>query len=436
MVNISVLINPLKEPRQPPHPLPNPPPSRGRESNCANELSTVVLSPLPSRGERSEGGEAARERGLRPQSGRRPQRLFLLFLLACFPVLTHAEIRVNASLSNSTPWVREEVLLTVEVVDDRSIIEQHTAPWTPSGVSLRALNPSEERIQTPEGLRILRRQHWALIPLYAGEITLQPPSIELRLSGQGRVSLTPDALQLKVRPLNPLLPADVPVSVLLLTLAPLPTAIPRGRPFNLNFSIQGSGLTTRGIRHWLDESLHSSSDLRIYPPEVRLVDNTDPAQPLRQQAEVRLTFEPQSSGKLQLPSITLPFVDPGTGDIQHATLPTTTITVEHPLWLALRAWLPWMLAGLAMILLMLGTWRYARPRWKSAQQRRASLKALQAANSPKILRAAWKAAAPRHLSDMEALNARLDAACYGVEVLNATAFNTLKDALIQRLKSL
>ncbi|MDD2893250.1 MAG: hypothetical protein PHF20_04915 [Halothiobacillaceae bacterium] len=327
-------------------------------------------------------------------------------------------------------------MLTLEVVDDRSIIEQHTAPWTPSGVSLRTLNPSEERIQTPEGVRILRRQRWALMPLYAGDITVQPPSIELRLSGQGRVSLTPDALHLKVRPLNPLLPADVPVSVLQLTLAPLPTAIPRGRPFNLNFNIQGSGLSTRGIRHWLDESLHSSGDLRIYPPEVRLVDNADPAQPLRQQAEVRLTFESQSSGKLQLPSITLPFVDPDTGEIQHATLPTPLITVQHPLWLALRPWLPWSMGGLALILLMLGTWRYARPRWKSAQQRRASIRALQAADSPKMLRAAWKAAAPRHLLDIETLDARLDAACYGVEVLNATEFNTLKEALIQRLKSL
>ena len=433
MVNISVLINPLKEPRQPPHPLPNPPPSRGRESNCANELSTVVLSPLPSRGERSEGGEAARERGQRPQSGRRPQRLFLLFLLACFPVLTHAEIRVNASLSNATPWVREEVLLTLEVVDDRSIIEQSTAPWTPSGVSLRTLNPSEERIQTPEGLRILRRQRWALMPLYAGDITVQPPSIELRLSGQGRVSLTPDALHLKVRPLNPLLPADVPVSVLQLTLAPLPTAMPRGRPFNLNFSIQGSGLSTRGIRHWLDESLHSSSDLRIYPSEVRLVDNIDPAQPLRQQAEVRLTFESQSSGNLQLPSIALPFVDPGTGEIQHATLPTPLIiTVEHPLWLALRPWLPWSVSGLAMILLMLGTWRYARPRWKSAQQRRASIRALQAADSPKMLRAAWKAAAPwaSCLPD----TTRLEEACYGLETLDAMAFAALKRTLTDALR--
>ncbi|MGD9888814.1 MAG: hypothetical protein AB7S56_06055 [Halothiobacillaceae bacterium] len=363
------------------------------------------------------------------------RRLFLLFLLACLPVLTHAEIRVNASLSNTTPWVREEVLLTIEVVDDRSIIEQTTAPWTPSGLSLRPLNPSEERIQTPEGLRILRRQHWALMPLYAGNITLQPPSIELRLSGQGRISLTPNALQLKVRPLNPLLPADVPVSMLQLKLAPPPEAVPRGRPFNINFNIQGSGLTTRGLRHWLDESLRSSGDLRIYPPEVRLVDNIDPTQPLKQQAEVRLTFESQTSGKLQLPSITLPFVNPSTGDIQHATLPSTTLTVEHPLWIALRPWLPWTLGATAFILLLIGTWPFAQQGITSWKQRRKCLKALQAAQSPKALRSAWKAAAPRHLSDMEALNARLDAACYGVEVLNDKAFNTLKDELIQRLKT-
>ncbi|OYY74680.1 MAG: hypothetical protein B7Y40_03630 [Gammaproteobacteria bacterium 28-57-27] len=343
--------------------------------------------------------------------------------------LTHADISIRAHIDNPNPWVREEVLLTVEVVDDRSIIEQTTVPWAPPGVSLRPLHATEERIQTAEGIRILRRQHWAIMPLYAGGLTLQAPTIDLRVTGQGRLSLTPDALKLNARALNPLLPADVPVSVLQLKLAPPPAAVPRGRPFNVNFSILGSGLSVRGLRHWLDESLRSTGDLRIYPPDIRLIDNIDPTQPLLQQADVRLTFESQASGQLTLPSLILPYVNPQDGSIQHATLPASSMRIEHPLWLALRPWLPWA-AGLALfIVTILGSWRIAHPRWQAAKQRRAWLRALQAADSPKALRQIWQhiPATPR----AQTLTQQLDAACYGSQPISATAFSALKARLIE-----
>jgi hypothetical protein len=358
-----------------------------------------------------------------------------MFLLATLPLLAHADISINAHIDNPSPWVREEVLLTVEVVDDRAIIEQKTAPWTPPGVSLRLLNPSEERIQTPEGVRILRRQYWAVMPLYAGELSLQPPTVEARLSGQGRVSLTPAALHFNVRPLNPLLPADVPVSALHIKLTRLPEAVPRGRPFNVDLNIQGSGLSTRGIRHWLDESLRSSAKLRIYPPEIALHNNIDPAQPLQQQADVRLTFETTASGRVQLSAIILPYVDPADGAIQHAVLPVVEIRSEHPLWLAMRPWLPWTAGLVLLILIFIGVWRLAQPCWQAAQKRHAGLVALSAAESPKALRSVWHSLQlPQNKPKSEALATRLDAACYGPKPLNQAAFDTLKNELIEQFK--
>jgi len=427
-------------------------------------LSTLhfALTPLPSRGERSKGGEAVRERGLQPPTSHRlcsrhhplpnpppsrgrelktahqnaiqrdhkhALRLVLLLALCVVAPLTHADISVRAHIDNPNPWVREEILLTVEVVDDRSIIEQKTAPWTPSGVSLRSLNASEERVQTADGIRILRRLHWAIMPLYAGELKLQPPTIEARVSGQGRVSLTPEAMLLKVRPLNPLLPADVPISALQIKLAHPLEAVPRGRPFNVNLSIEGTGLSTRGLSHWLDESLRSTGDLRIYPPDILLGDNIDPAKPLLQHAIIRLTFESQASGQLALPSIVLPYVNPQDGSIQHAILPIVEVHIEHPLWLALRPWLPWGVGAMALIVLLIGTWKYTFPRWQAARQRRAWLRALQAADSPKALRLIWQhipTTPSRH-----ALNQQLDAACYGSEPISATAFSDLKTRLIK-----
>jgi len=205
--------------------------------------------------------------------------------------------------------------------------------------------------------------------------------------------------------------------------------VPRGRPFNLNLSIQGSGLSTRGLRHWLDESLRSTNALRIYPPDIRLSDNSDPAQPLLQQADIRLTFESQASGELTLPSLVLPYISPQDGSIQHASLTLGNVRIEHPLWLALRPWLPWIMGAIALIALVIGTWKYAHPRWQAAKQRRAWLGELQAAESPKELRRVWRHIPPNHRT--QTLTQQLDAACYGSEPISASAFNALKARLIE-----
>ncbi len=363
---------------------------------------------------------------------RRMRYAMFVVLLGLAPSI-QAEISVHASISNPSPRVREEVLLTLEVVDDRSMLEMQVAPWTAPGFSLRPLNPSVERIKTDNGIRILHRQHWAVMPLYAGAMTLQAPSVELRATGQGRFSLTPAPLSLDVRPLNPLLPVDVPVSRLHLSPASLPAAIPRARPFNLSFTVQGNGLSVRGLRHWLDESLHDSGEVRIYPPEIRLVDNIDPARPLQQQAEIRLTFEAGTSGNITLPEVVLPYVDPQDGLILHARLPAAELRSEHPLWLQVRPWLPWGLGVTVLGVLMIFAWRFAHPRWQAARQRQSNLAALHAAATPKDLLAVWKSIP--QASDASALHARLNAACYGPISLDEPAFRALKLACIALVQS-
>ncbi len=408
-------------------------------NTCLRSLR--LLSPLWKRG---AGGDfdrigeylTASKSPLTPlfqRGGRYVSVLILLLTLSVVAPLAHAEISINAHIDNPNPWLREEILLTVEVVDDRSIIEQNTAPWAPPGVSLRPLNPSEERVQTADGIRILRRQHWAIMPLYAGELKLQPPTIEARITGQGRVSLTPEAMLLNVRPLNPLLPADVPVSALQIKLAHPPEAVPRGRPFNVNLSIESTGLSTRSLRRWLDENLRSMSDLRIYPPDIRLNNNIDPAKPLLQQADIRLTFESQASGQLTLPSLVLPYVNSQDGNIQHTTLPIGTVRIEHPLWLALRPWLPRGMVGIALIVLLIATWTFTRLRLQAAKQRRTWRRELQTAESPKalrqILRKMWRYIPAT--SGTKTLSQQLDAACYGSEPISAAVFNDLKARLIE-----
>lgn len=356
-------------------------------------------------------------------------RLIALFMLLALVPPAHADLGIDARLSNASPWLREEVLLTVEVLDDRSIIEQIIPAWTPPGVIVRPLGSRQERLQTPKGLCIRHRHLWAVMPLYPGPLELKPPTVEARIAGGKRIPLTPPPLRMEARAIDPLLPVDVPVSALRLTAEPLPEALPRGRPFTWSLAIEGQGLSARGIRRWLDESLRDTGTLRVYPPDVKLVDKIDPESPLLQRVEARITFEPRTSGTVRLPELVLPHVDPADGLPRLARLEGGQITVQHPVWLAVRPWLPW--AAGAVLLLALATG--IRPRWQRLQRRRQWIGSLKAADDPHALRRAWHAGASEEARQAARDElARLDAACYGRQPLDDEGFKALKVRLIER----
>lgn len=357
----------------------------------------------------------------------RPLALFMLLALA---MQARAEIGIDAHLSSVHPWLRQEVLLSVEVLDDRSLIEQHIPDWTPPGVSVRRLGSRQERVQTAAGVRIRHRHLWAIMPLYPGPLTLQPPTIEARSSGGRRLELTPPALHMEVRPLDALLPVDLPVGRLRIESDPLPAALPRGRPVRVQLAIFGQGLSARGIERWLAESLRDTGSLRTYPPEVRVVGMIDPASPLLQRAEVHLSFEPLTLGRVRLPELSLPYVDPADGKPKLARIALGEFTVQHPLWLALRPWLPW--AGGAALVLAIAA--LAAPRLRRLRARRAWRHAIEAAANPHALRRAWHAGASAQESEAARDElALLDAACYGRKPLPAAAFQALKARLLQRI---
>ncbi|MGK0674095.1 MAG: hypothetical protein ABWU16_05470 [Halothiobacillaceae bacterium] len=358
-------------------------------------------------------------------------RFILLATLLALGAQARADLGIDAHLSNATPWLREEVLLTVEVLDDRSIIEQIIAPWTPQGVIVRPLGSRQERLQMPEGVRIRHRHLWGVMPLYPGPLTLQPPMVEARVSGGQRIPLTPPALRMEPHPLDPLLPVDVPVSLLSLSATPLPETVPRGRPFTWSLAIEGQGLSARGIERWLDEALRNTGSLRVYPPDIKLRDGIDPTQPLRQRVEVRFTLEPRTSGIIALPELVLPYLDPTDGQLRLVRLSGSRIRVEHPLWLAVRPWLPWVVGILLLPALALTV----RPHWQRWQNRRRWLRRLRQAEDPHTLRRAWHAGAPLALGQAATTDLwRLDAACYGQRPLDEASFQRLKASLIAKAR--
>lgn len=345
--------------------------------------------------------------------------------------LCHADLGIDAQLSNTTPWLREEIVLSVEVMDDRTIIEQIMPPWTPAGVMIRPLTGQQERLKTADGIRILHRHRWAVMPLYAGPLDLQPPEVEARVAGGGRITLTPPALHIETRPLDPLIPVDIPVSPLRIETQPVPDAIPRDRPLNWVITVEGQGISTRGLRHWLDEALRDTGSLRVYPPDMRLEDGITPENPLLQRVVARIVLEPRESGHARLPELVLPYVDPVDGQVHLARLAGSEIRVMHPLWLAVRPWLPW---GVGSLLLALAFW-IARPHWRRERQRRTWAEALRHAETPPALRKAWHKGGFGPSDDKTmALLERLDAACYGLKPLSEAEFNRLKQSLLDTLR--
>ena len=79
-------------------------------------------------------------------------------------------------------------------------------------------------------------------------------------------------------------------------------------------------------------------------------------------------------------------------------------------------------------------WRVLPARWQRRQHHRAILRELEAANTPKSLRTAWKKAAPKAPESIA--TRRLDAACYGQDVLNEQDFAAIKQEILQKWRKI
>lgn len=357
---------------------------------------------------------------------RRTVMLLLLGLLLLPPAPAAEDIWVTSGSDAQQVYLRQPVLLWVDLYDDRSIVSKHAADWRPRGFSARFLGSRQWREQQQGKTYVVHRYQWALMPLAAGEFSLSPPPIEIRRL-PGRAELGPlqaPPLQLQVNPLPSYLPAYLPVSGLSLESRLPQGEILTGAPAVWQLRIRGRGLTEGGMQRLLGEQLQAPG-VRFYPPRLSLVPSGDAENPLLQELQVNIPLVAEQAGELALPALRLPHVDPASGRLAALQHPAQPLAVQSPLVLWLQR-LGLGLLGIVLLLAVLVLARRIRAGWQAHGECR---RALQAAADGLALRQRLRACGMDGMAPD--LAAQVDAFCFAREP--GETLERLREQALQKL---
>jgi hypothetical protein len=277
------------------------------------------------------------------------------------------QVIFRPTLTPTHPLVRQEAILNLDIYDDGSL--QWTPPKlvAPLGTYLRELAASQWDTTLAGTAFTVHRMAWAVMPLNAGNITLNFPILNAIKFGN-RLRYTVPTLQFNARPAPRYLPVYVPVGKLTVASQTPSGKLSLNRPANWNLTVRGTGISVEGLTKLLPE-LADSETLHYYPPQIRLIETggNTPEQTIL----ITLPFQPLQAGTFTLPHIQLPYYDPATGRLESASTASPPITVVNPLWrtatqLAAIVSVSGLLIWLSRIGLRL--YRYRRARLASLQR--------------------------------------------------------------------
>ncbi|WP_372591758.1 hypothetical protein [Guyparkeria sp.] len=313
---------------------------------------------------------------------------------------------VETEVTAMDPVQRETFLVTQTILDPaRQLrgVEVHRPEGR--GVDTQVLGVTQDTVEI-DGRRVVRRHYrWAVQALRGGEVTLEFQRIDFDVVGraQSEFAWVPVARRLAVEPLPAHLPEYLPVTPELELRDTQIGELVAGEPGEWRFVVVGEGLSEKALEQLLRAQLIAPTGLRIDEPSIRLAPDQARAESMGALAdawEVRFSILPAVTGggdgarEARLPAVDLPYIDPtvdkpGTA-IDYARSEAQTVRwqaepAEQRLD-AIRAALPWVLAGLAGLVL-LGLiaragfrWWSARRDWRRAQQE------LRSAAGPQALR--------------------------------------------------
>ncbi len=329
-------------------------------------------------------------------------------------------LRVRHQLSSATPWVRQQVLLTMEVITPEPHASLRLDPPSLPGVEVVPLPPSSEPVQTAAGPRTRLRAGWALFPLAPGAYRLDLPPVHYRLDGGTRRLFPLGPVELAVRPLPPYVPPTMPVGRVALASRLEPAGLlHKDHLAHWHLTVSAPAVPAPWLPPVL-RALKSGPALRYLPAQSVLETSPD-GSGVHALAEHTVPFRPLADGRLALPQLEVQYFDPDSGRLERVVhVPPRPLVLGIPArWAAVAlvaTLLAWALPRL---------WHRGRARWQSRVARRAALAELSRAADAAALRGALRrylaaTGAPANLP-LERLQgclppellARLTAASYG-----------------------
>lgn len=302
------------------------------------------------------------------------------------PALSQGEsLRVIPAISSTRPWVREQVLVTLEVITPDRLASLVIEPPALRGVEVILLTSEREQIETAQGERTRLRTGLALFALTPGTHSFSLPPVRYRLDGGTRKRFALPVLEFEVKPLPLYVPPTLPVGRVRIDSYLGSPGLLRTR----ELGFWHIGLRAESVPpHWLpplQRQLIANADLRLLPAQQTPSTAPD-SRGVHARLDYRVPFRPLSDGRLALPELRLDYFDPQTGRLERVVH-----RPPRPLSLGMVSRLLIMAVVLGLLLWGLPRlWRRGKALWLRYRERRAALAALRHAEDAAALRAALR----------------------------------------------
>lgn len=246
------------------------------------------------------------------------------------------DVFVEAELSESNPFVQQQVIVTLRVFSVMQIQQGSLDLPIPDGIrAVRLGDDSSYRATRGSRQYVVIERRFALVPERSGQFDLGAAQFQGLGLGRGgingyfggasRLRAESESLALDVKPIptgaaSPWLPA----TALELKGEPeLPAEIHVGEPISYPITLSAQGLSVDQLP---ELQLADSNGLSIYPDQPSSRDRSS-LQGLAAERTRRFALVPAEAGDLVIPALTLRWWDVTTGQSRLAELPARTIHV-------------------------------------------------------------------------------------------------------------
>jgi len=291
---------------------------------------------------------------------------------------------VNYSVSTSTPWVRQQVLVTYQLTSslrqyDLKITKPNDSKFISHNLSLE-----ESVLENNNGDIYQYRTGFALFNLKSGPQQLELPPLVIKRDGTTTHRFYPAPIDLAVKALPAYLPATVPVGRLSLKMD-------SGWHFTFTQTLSNIEIGLIGhhvqLRHLPDIAyqLSSTDSIQTYP-DLREEQQSDDANGLTSRIQYTIPLKSISQGIHSLQTIRLLHFDPVSGTLQSRRY-------ELPMVISLHKWL---VIGIGLLLLaviayvLIRLFQYLRYQFIRYRYYRLALQQLSNATDANHIRSAMK----------------------------------------------
>ena len=318
---------------------------------------------------------------------------------------------VTTEVSRLEPVQRQIFLVTQTILDPaRQLRDVEVHRPEGEGIDARPLAVTRDTVDIDGRLVDRRHYRWAVQALRGGELRLRFSRIDFEVVGraQSEYAFVPVARRLEVVELPAHLPAYLPVTPGLVIEQVGVDPLVAGEPGGWHFRVRGEGLSAAALSRLIEAQLVAPPGLRLGMPAIHALSEEaaeppageEPVSALARTWQVDISLLPSVDGgadgrrEARLPALRLPYVDPHASE-PGAGLAYTRLAERSVAWeaepaerrlAALWAALPWVLAGLVVMVGsgLGGRWGWRRWRvwraWRSARVR------LSSAGEPEALR--------------------------------------------------